>query len=164
LLQTEFLKYVATIFEEIVTTSDVIQPADKEEIIASLAQSRASMQSTQLPAQAGGQPGTINLAVVHEGYLLKLSSDRKWKKRYFQLKDGALRISLTDNPEADGVAPQSVSLESINDVLPVPAAYSKNHPHQIVVWFCNGKKIIARAQSAEERDVWIAKLQAAFGI
>lgn len=170
LLQTEFLKYVATIFEEIVTTSDVIQPADKEEIRQTLAQTRASM-ATGLGSFAGSATalsssptGSINASITHEGYLLKLSSDRKWKKRYFLLAHGALRISLTENPDADGVAPQSVSLESINDVLPVPAAYSKNHPHQLVVWFCNGKKIIGRASTAEERDMWIAKLQAAFGI
>lgn len=167
LLQTEFLKYVATIFEEIVTTSDVIQPLDKQEILATLAQSRQANQSAQARDALGNSlasNSTTNAAVTHEGYLLKLSSDRKWKKRYFQLKDGALRISLTEHPESDGVAPQSVSLDSINDVLPVPAAYSRSHPHQIVVWFCTGKKIIARAQSAEERDLWITKLQTAFGI
>jgi serine/threonine protein kinase len=166
LLETEFLKYVATIFEEIVTTSEVILAKDKEEILAALTKTRVMVQgSSGLPASSvGGSSGTVDVSIVHGGYLLKLSSDRKWKKRYFLLKDGALRISLTDNPESDGVAPQSVSLESINDVLPVPAAYSKNHPHQIVVWFCNGKKIIARAQTAEERDQWIGKLHAAFGI
>jgi serine/threonine protein kinase len=165
LLETEFLKYVATIFEEIVTTSEVINQKDKEEILSTLAQTRTVVQgSSGLPASSVSGSGTLDLSLVHGGYLLKLSSDRKWKKRYFLLRDGALRISITDNPDADGVVPQSVSLESINDVLPVPAAYSKNHPHQIVVWFCNGKKIIARAQTAEERDQWIGKLHAAFGI
>lgn len=46
LLETEFLKYVATIFEEIVTTSEVILQGDKDEILGTLAKTRTMVQSS----------------------------------------------------------------------------------------------------------------------
>eukprot|EP00658_Telonema_sp_P-2_P029939 TRINITY_DN22700_c0_g1_i3.p2 TRINITY_DN22700_c0_g1~~TRINITY_DN22700_c0_g1_i3.p2 ORF type:complete len:111 (+),score=26.05 TRINITY_DN22700_c0_g1_i3:146-478(+) len=94
----------------------------------------------------------------------KLSSDRKWKKRYFTLKDHSLRISLSEKPEDDVVPPQSVGLDLISDVLPVPAAYSRSHPNQLVIWFNNGKKIVARASTPQERDSWIGVLHQTLGL
>lgn len=161
LLQTEFLKYVATIFEEIVSSSDVIQPADKQEILTSLRESRSrqNQTSSQSTSMAAANPDAH-----FEGYLLKLSSDRRWKKRYFTLRNRSLRISLSDKPEEDSVQPQSVSLDLINDVLPVPGAYSRNHPNQLVIWFSNGKKIVARADTPADRDQWINILHQALGM
>ncbi|RNF26328.1 putative folate/biopterin transporter [Trypanosoma conorhini] len=159
LLQTELLKYVANIFEEIVRNSEVIEKHDKERILKQLAEARA-----KAPPPSAVQPGAVSTDVVREGYLLKYSSDMKWKKRYFSIKNGQLRISLTDNPEKDGVSPKSASLETVNDVFPVPEAYCRSNPHQLVIWFTNGQKIIAMAKSAEERDLWISDFQRACGM
>jgi serine/threonine protein kinase len=163
LLQTEFLKYVGTIFEEIVITSETIASETKKEIIASLAATRSGLAAPASDATATANIGSMDPTVTHEGYLQKLSSDRRWKRRFLRLAEGMIRISLSDKSDGEG-SHQSVSIESVTDVLPVPLAYSKNHPFQFVIWFVNGQKIIARAHNAEERDIWIAKLQAAFGV
>lgn len=159
LLQTKFLKYVATIFGEIVTSSEMIEAADKQEILAQLQAARAKQ------SQSGqSHTSAFNPNAFFEGYLYKLSSDRKWKKRYFTLKDRSLRISLSEKPEEDVVPPQSVGLDLISDVLPVPAAYSRSHPNQLVIWFNNGKKIVARASTPQERDSWIGVLHQTLGL
>lgn len=159
LLQTEFLKYVANLFEEIVKNSDAIAPPDKEEILRQLAEGRNKM-----PIPASVRYGVVSSEVKHEGYLLKYTSDTKWKRRYFCLANGMLRISLSENPEKDGVAPKSASLETVSDVFPVPEVYCRSHPNQLVIWFNNGQKIIALASSQEERDMWISKFHRACGM
>lgn len=157
LLAMDSLKYVANLFEEIVKSSDAIEADDKSEILQQLTASRR-----RAPIPAALRYGVTN--VSHEGYLLKYSSDFKWKKRYFALNNGQLRISLSDNPSKDGTAPKSVSLDTISDVFPAPEAYCRTHPHQLVIWFSNGQKIIAMAKTEEERDMWITKLHRACGI
>lgn len=156
LLANDSLKYVANLFEEIVKSSDAIEANDKEEILVQLANSRK-----RAPSPAAPRTGAN---VSHEGYLLKYSSDFKWKKRYFALNNGQLRISLTETPEKDGTPPKSVGLETISDVFPAPQAYCRTHPHQLVIWFSNGQKMIAMAKSAEERDAWISKIHQACGM
>ncbi|RNF11441.1 putative NIMA-related kinase [Trypanosoma rangeli] len=159
LLQTELLKYVANIFEEIVRNSEVIEKHDKERILKQLSEARV-----KTPSPNAVQPGLVSTDVLREGYLLKYSSDMKWKKRFFSIKNGQLRISLSENPEKDGVSPKSASLETVNDIFPVPEAYCRSNPNQLVIWFTNGQKIIAMAKSAEERDIWISDFQRACGM
>ncbi|EPY29291.1 protein kinase [Strigomonas culicis] len=137
LLNTEFMKYVANLFEEIVKNSDAIPEGDKKEILRQLASSR---QKEPLPASI--RYGVVSSEVTHSGYLYKFSSDLQWKKRYFSISGGALRISLSENPEKDNVPPKSASLETISDVFPVPEVYCRTHPFQLVIWFNNGQKII----------------------
>lgn len=157
LLELDSLKYVANLFEEIVKGSDVIEAEDKAEILEQLSKSR------QRTPSATAQRHLIQ-EVSHEGYLLKYSSDFKWKKRYFVLKGGSLLISLSDNPEKDNTSPKSTNVSTISDVFPAPEAYCQTHPHQLVIWFFNGQKIIAKAKSEEERDAWINKLHRACGM
>eukprot|EP00796_Vickermania_ingenoplastis_P005132 gene5132-3684_t len=157
LLAMDCLKYIANLFEEIVKSSDAIEPEDKEEILRQLAASRR-----RAPAPAAARYGVTNIS--HEGYLLKYSSDFKWKKRYFAINNGQLRISLSENPSKDGTPPKSVNLDTISDVFPAPEAYCRTHPHQLVIWFTNGQKIIAMAKTEEERDTWISKLHCACGM
>lgn len=159
LLSTEFMKYVANLFEEIVTNSESIAAPDKAEILRQLAYSR-----NKAPIPNSVRFGIVSSEVTHEGYLLKYSSDLKWKKRYFQIKNGMLRISISNKPENDNVSPKSASLETINDVFPVPEVYCRSHPNQLVIWFNNGQKIIALANSQEDRDMWISKLHRACGV
>lgn len=157
LLNTEYLKYVANLFEEVVKSSSVIKDEDKKEILQQLKDSRR-----RAPPPPSVSYGVTN--VSHEGYLLKYCSDSKWKKRYFVVKNGSLQISLTDNPSADKVEPKIASLEAISDVFPAPEVYCRSHPNQLVIWFTNGQKIIALAKTEEERDMWISKLHRACGM
>lgn len=157
LLNTEFMKYVANLFEEIVKNSETIEDADRKEILMQLAESK----------KRAPLPSSIHYGVTdvsHEGYLLKFSSDFKWKKRYFAIDKGTLRISLTENPENDNTRPKYVSLDTISDVFPAPEAYCRSHPNQLIIWFTNGQKIIAVAKTEEERDMWISKLHRACGM
>lgn len=159
LLQTEFLKYVGNLFAEIVSDSEVIAAPDKEEIFRQLAESR-----NKAPLPPSIRFGIASSEVSHEGYLLKYSSDHKWKRRYFMIRDGMLRISLTENPENDNVAPKAAALDTISDVFPVPEVYCRSHLNQLVIWFNNGQKIIALADSVEDRDMWISKFHRACGM
>ncbi|CCW63341.1 unnamed protein product [Phytomonas sp. EM1] len=159
LLQTDFMKYVANLFEEIVTNSDAIKPSHRKEIVRQLAASRSKIPVHQ-PARAVGGAADV----VHEGYLFKYSSDFKWKRRYFSIKNNILQISISDKPENDSVPPKSTGLEAISDVFPVPEAYCRSHPNQLVIWFTNGQKIIAMASSPEDRDTWLSKIQSACGM
>ncbi|CCW69951.1 unnamed protein product, partial [Phytomonas sp. Hart1] len=159
LLQTDFMKYVANLFEEIVSNSDAIKPSDRKEIIRQLAASSSKI--------AIHQPPRIGIGIFdvdHEGYLFKYSSDFKWKRRYFSIKKNMLQISITDKPENDSVPPKSTGLEAISDAFPVPEAYCRSHPNQLVIWFTNGQKIIAMASSPEDRDTWLLKIQMACGM
>lgn len=157
LLAMDCMKYIANLFEEIVKSSDAIEPEDKDEILRQLAASRR-----RAPIPQSLRYGVTN--VTHEGYLLKYSSDFKWKKRYFAISNGQLRISLTENPSKDATPAKSANLDTISDVFPAPQAYCRTHPHQLVIWFSNGQKIIAMAKTEEERDMWISKLHRACGI
>lgn len=157
LLNTEFMKYVANLFEEIVQNSDNIEEHDRQEILQQLAEGRK-----RTPLHPSVNYGVTN--VTHEGYLLKYSSDLKWKKRYFAIDKGMLRISITEDPEKDSTRPKFANLDTISDVFPAPEAYCRSHPNQLVIWFTNGQKIIAVAKTEEERDMWISKLHRACGM
>lgn len=156
LLNTEFMKYVGNLFEEIVRNSETVGPY-REEILAQLAESRK-----RAPLPPSAHCGVTN--VSHEGFLLKFSSDFKWKKRFFCIDKGVLRISLTENPDNDNTRPKFANLDAISDVFPAPEAYCRSHPNQLVIWFTSGQKIIAMAKSEEERDMWISKLHQACGM
>ncbi|KAG5492908.1 hypothetical protein JKF63_01515 [Porcisia hertigi] len=159
LLRTEFLKYVANLFQDIVRHSDTIAPNDRAEILKQL---RETHERSPLPPSLSY--GVNSSQVTHGGYLYKYGSDYRWKKRYFYIGDGQLRISISDNPDNDGVAPKSVSLATVSDVFPVPEVYSQKHPNQLVLWFTNGQKIIAYASTMEERDLWISNFHRACGM
>ncbi|EPY30522.1 protein kinase [Angomonas deanei] len=159
LLNTEFMKYVGNLFEEIVKNSTAIAEADKTEILKQL-QNAANTK----PLPHSIRFGIDTAAVTHSGYLHKYSSDMKWKKRFFKIERGELHISLSDNPEKDSAPPKAVSLQIISDVFPVPEVYCRSHPHQLVIWFNNGQKIIALASSEEDRDMWISKFHRACGM
>ncbi|KAG5467098.1 hypothetical protein LSCM1_01279 [Leishmania martiniquensis] len=159
LLHTEFLKYVANLFQDIVRHSETISPSDRAEILKQLQES-----SERAPLPSSIRYGVITSQVTHGGYLYKYGSDYRWKRRYFYIGDGQLRISLSENPEKDGVASKSVNLETVSDVFPVPEVYSQKHPNQLVVWFNNGQKIIAYASTMEDRDMWISKFHRACGM
>ncbi|CAJ1037327.1 putative Protein tyrosine kinase/Protein kinase domain/Kinase-like/PH domain containing protein [Leishmania utingensis] len=159
LLHTEFLKYVANLFQDIVRHSETISPNDRTEILKQL---QGSGERALSPSSI--RYDVLTSEVTHGGYLYKYSSDMRWKKRYFYIGNGQLRISLSENPENDGVAPKSVNLETVSDAFPVPEVYSQKHPNQLVLWFNNGQKIIAYATTKEDRDVWISKFQRACGM
>nr|CAD38824.1 NIMA-related kinase [Crithidia fasciculata] len=159
LLQTEFMKYVTNLFQDIVRHSETIPPKDREEILKQLQES-----NERAPLPSSIRYGVVSSQVTQGGYLYKYGSDYRWKKRYFFIGNGQLRISLSDNPESDGVAPKSVNLATVSDVFPVPEVYSQKHPNQLVIWFNNGQKIIAYASSVEDRDMWISKFHRACGM
>ena len=153
LLDMNYLRFVSVAFIDVVLASTTIPHEEKTIVLAQvMAARRHFVRSVWTAEQTAAAQGT------RRGGVLKLGTDRRWKRRYLCASPTELRIGLSSDM-TNTSKQQIVNWRTIRDVLLVPQSFSRGSPNQLMLMCPKEAKLQFRCMNPSERDKWLCYIE-----
>lgn len=156
--QMPYVKEGLRVFMRTVNNNTQIERSAKDALLAHISE---ILSSSFVPEPSSGLAGQINYDVAFKGPVRKLGSgvSGSWKERYLQLIRGHLVLSNTET-DREGKA---LTLEQVRSACPVPCGTAKRD-FVFAINTVGGKSMWFEAESHENMEMWIQKIQEGLGI